>query len=101
MRIDWFDLAEGRIPPEGRTVEIAGTPVMGDFDGESRRFLLVAEPICCIGCLPSHPSASLEVESTTPVAVGAGRLWLRGRWASRIDEQGAQRWRLVEAEVLN
>lgn len=97
MLLDWLDIAEGRLPRDGTTVEIAGWPLAGAFDDETDRFVLLAEPACCAGCLPSHPLAALEVETLRPIGTRDGRLRLRGLWASRIDATGVRRCRLVAA----
>src|SRR5215831_6180566 len=61
-QLDWPDLITGHADLwDGAEVEISGWVTPIDVAERHDYFLLVPQPACCIGCLPSNPSAGVEV----------------------------------------
>jgi membrane dipeptidase len=63
-------------------------------------FLLVAQPACCIGCLPSNPTACVEVFAAAPIAVPSHSVRLAGRWCRLVDDPAGWRYQLREAQLV-
>src|SRR6185312_16352091 len=69
MRMNWQDLgAAAADAADGATVEIEGFAATIAPMDSAHRFVLAAEPGCCVGCFPGDRSATVEVFATTPVA---------------------------------
>jgi membrane dipeptidase len=83
MQLDWRDLAsEAASASIGRTVRITGWLSRPDSVG---RRVMVAEPPCCPGCLPTTAAARVEVSSAVTLRHGIVMLEgvlrrLNGRW---------------------
>jgi membrane dipeptidase len=100
MRLSWSDLGKHRADKAaGKRVEITGFALGANPWGGQDRFLLMAEPGCCEGCVPGNPLAVVEVTAGIPLKIGRGALRLRGRW--RVSsEAGDWRYQLHDAEVV-
>jgi membrane dipeptidase len=87
MRLDWPDLTAGHADLwDGAEVEISGWVTPIEVAERHDYFLLVPQPTCCIGCLPSNPSACIEVFATTAITVPAHSVRLAGRWRRLVDD---------------
>jgi membrane dipeptidase len=99
MRLDWADLGTATIDAaEGREVELVGYPVRPALADRADHFLLLPEPGCCAGCVPSDPLGAVEVRATAIVPLDAA-LGLRGVWRVRR-EGGSWRYGLDAARPL-
>jgi len=100
MRLSWRDLGAPRADKaHGKPVEIAGFPLTALPAATADRFLLMAEPGCCAGCVPNNPLAVVEIAGARPLRLGNGALRLRGTWQVSSDPDG-WRYRLHAAEVV-
>src|SRR5829696_5773613 len=91
MRLSWRDLGTPRADKvRGKPVEITGFPVTILPTATADRFLLMAEPGCCQGCVPNNPLAVVEVVADRPIKLGNGTLRLSGTWQVSSDPDG---WR--------
>jgi membrane dipeptidase len=101
MRLDWPDLMTGYADLwDGAEVEISGWVTLIDVAERHGYFLLVPQPACCIGCLPSNPSACIEVFATTAIAVPAHSVRLAGRWRRLVDDPTGWRYQLRDARLV-
>jgi membrane dipeptidase len=100
MRLSWTDLGKQRADrAHGKRVEITGFALEGSPRGGQDRFLLMAEPGCCQGCVPNNPLAIVEILAARPLKTGGGALRLRGGWRVSSDTDG-WRYQLHEAELV-
>lgn len=91
MRLSWTDLGKSRAgKADGRRVEITGFVLAASALGGDERFLLMAEPGCCPGCVPDNPEAVVEVLARQPMKRADGAVTLDGIWRVSADDQG---WR--------
>jgi membrane dipeptidase len=101
MQIDWCDVRTGLADLwDGADVEISGWVALIDVAERHDYFLLVAKPTCCIGCLPSDPSACVEVFAAEPVASPPRSVRLAGRWRRLIDDPAGWRYQLRDARLV-
>jgi hypothetical protein len=74
MQLGWEDIAAGNASAlVGRIVRLEGWLSGPDLAG---RRVVVAEPPCCPGCLPSPAAARVHVAPITPI--GSGPVILEG-----------------------
>jgi membrane dipeptidase len=100
MRLSWRDLGRPRADrAHGRAVEISGFPVTILPTATADRFLMMAEPGCCAGCVPNNPLAVVEIVAERPVRLGNGTVRLSGTWHVSPDPDG-WRYQLHDAEVI-
>src|ERR1700730_11329884 len=101
MQIDWCDLTSGRADLfDGAEVEISGWIGAIDVAEHHGYFLLLEEPICCLGCLPSNPSACVEVFAAAAIAAPPHSVRLTGQWRRLIDDPAGWRYQLRDARVV-
>lgn len=99
MQLRWNDLGRPRADrADGRTVEITGFPLAALAVSSADRFLLMAEPGCCQGCVPRNQLAVVEVSADRPLKLGNGRLTVSGTWRVSSDPE-CWRYRLENAEL--
>lgn len=100
MRLSWNDLGKRRGDrAHGRRVEITGFALGASAWGGAYRFLLMAEPGCCEGCVPNNPRAVVEVCARQPITIARGALRLGGTWQVSFESDG-WRYRLQDAEMV-
>lgn len=74
MKLHWRDLGSPRADrADGRSVELTGFPLPVLPLPAADRFVMVAEPGCCAGCVPANPLAVVEVLADQPLKLAAGR----------------------------
>jgi len=101
VQIDWSDLRTGLADLwDGAEIEIIGWVAPIDVAEHHDYFLLVVEPTCCIGCLPSNPTACVEVFATEPIAPAARPVRLIGRWHRLVDDPAGWRYQLRHARLV-
>ena len=99
--LDWTEIATAAADHyDSDMVEIAGFMAPAEPDDAHRYFLLVAEPVCCIGCWPSDPLAVVEVFAATPVPAEGRAVRLRGRWRLLTDDPAGWRYQLRDARLI-
>lgn len=99
MQLRWNDLGRPRADrADSRTVEIAGFPLTPLAVSSADRFLLMAEPGCCQGCVPRNRLAVVEVSADRPLKLGSGKLTVSGTWRVSSDPE-RWRYRLENAEL--
>ncbi len=84
---------------DGRSVEVEGWSYPLGEPGPSWYFALLAEPGCCLGCLPRDPSERIEVFAAEPVAAGRA-VRLRGSWRWLSDDAAGWRYQLHDARLV-
>ena len=100
MQIDWCDLRTGLADLwDGAEVEISGWVAPIDIAERYDYFLLVAEPTCCFGCLPSSPTACFEVFAAEPIPSPARSVRLIGRWRRLVGDPAGWRYQLRDARL--
>ena len=100
MRLSWDDLGKRRADKaNGARVEITGFALGASAWGGHDRFLLMAEPGCCAGCVPDNPLAVVEVAAREPLSIGNGALRLSGTWHVSFEAAG-WRYQLRDAEIM-
>ena len=100
MRLSWRDLGTARADKaDGTSVEIVGFALGTGLSGGDDRFLMIAEPGCCQGCVPNNPLAVVEVLARQPLRTANGALKLSGIWCVSRDLDG-WRYRLRDAEPV-
>src|SRR4051812_44549080 len=100
MRLSWRDLGTPRADrAHGKAVEISGFPVTILPTPTSERFLLMAEPGCCAGCVPNNPLAVIEVVADRSLKLGNSTVRLKGTLHVSADAE-AWRYQLHAAEVM-
>jgi membrane dipeptidase len=100
MRLSWRDLGMPRADrAHGKAVEISGFPVTILPTATADRFLLMAEPGCCAGCVPNNALAVVEVVAARPLKLGNGMLRFSGTWQVSSDAD-AWRYQLHAAEAM-
>lgn len=101
MRVEWSEIGDGRADRhDGASVMITGWPSIASDGTEASYVLLVPEPACCRGCLPSDPSATVEVLAVAPIPVAGAPVTLRGTWRRLHDDPLGWRYRLTDAVLL-
>src|ERR1700730_13699278 len=101
MQIDWRDLRTGLADLwDGAEVEISGWIAPIDVAEHCDYFLLVAQPTCCIGCLPSNPTACFEVFAAEPILSSAHSVRLIGQWRRLVDDPAGWRYQLRDARLV-
>jgi membrane dipeptidase len=102
MQIDWCDLRTGLADLwDGAEVEISGWVAPIDVAERPGYFLLVAQPTCCIGCLPSNPTAGFEVFAGEPIPSRSGPVRLIGRWLRLVNDPAGWRYQLRDARLVD
>lgn len=100
MRLSWNDLGKPRADKaDGKRVEITGFALGASAWGGNDRFLMMAEPGCCEGCVPNNPLAVVEVLARQPMKLANGALRLSGTWHVSPDVEG-WRYQLHDAETV-
>jgi len=90
MRLSWKDLGTPRADrAHARPVELSGFALTLAPVKEADYFLLMAEPGCCAGCVPSNRLAVVEVFANQAIVLD-GKLQLSGTWHLSGDADG---WR--------
>ena len=101
MRLEWNSLASGQADAaDGAIVELYGFPATPALATHAARFVLLAEPPCCPGCLPADPLAAVEVTAAMALPMHQGALRLEGLWRVRRRAAG-WRYRLDAARPLD
>jgi len=98
MPISWSDLATGHAEAmDGAAVELVGWMAAAEVADRHGYFLLVPEPICCLGCLPRDPLRSVEVFARLPIAASGRPLRLAGRLRCLTGDPAGWRYQLRDA----
>ncbi|HUN47913.1 MAG TPA: membrane dipeptidase [Stellaceae bacterium] len=101
MRLDWPGLKDGRADAlDGAEVEILGWMAPVEVADVHDYFLLTPEPICCIGCLPSDPTACLEIFAETPLPPRGRPARLVGQLRRLVDDPAGWRYQLRAARLV-
>lgn len=101
MRVEWSEIGDGRTDRhDGASVTLTGWPFIASDAAEASYVLLAPEPACCRGCLPSDPSATVEVFAAAPIPVAGTPVTLRGTWRRLHDDPLGWRYRLTNAVLL-
>ena len=98
--LDWAEIvtaAADRL--DGLEVEVTGFMAPPEPDAAHDYFLLLAEPMCCIGCWPADPLAAVEVFAAEPLPAEGHSVRLAGRWC-RLDEPDGWRYQLRGARLI-
>ena len=98
--LDWAEIvtaAADRL--DGLEVEVTGFMAPPEPDAAHDYFLLLAEPMCCIGCWPADPLAAVEVFAAVPLPAEGHSVRLAGRWC-RLDEPDGWRYQLRGARLI-
>src|SRR5260370_40677838 len=99
--VDWPDLANGRADLlDGMDVEISGWIAPIDIAEHHDYFLLVPEPVCCLGCLPNNPFACVEVFAAGAIASQPRLVRLVGGWRRPVDDAAGWRYPLRGARLV-
>lgn len=99
VHIGWHELGLPRAEQAaGAAVELHGFPAPLTAGSTARRFLLTAEPGCCLGCAPRDSLAAVSVFAAQPVPMQAGALRLSGTWRVAAATEGP-RYELHEAST--
>ena len=100
-RLDWTAIATAAADRfDGTEVEIIGFMAPPEPDDSHDYFLLLAEPVCCIGCWPNDPLAVVEVFAAVPLAAEGRAVRLVGRWCRLIDDPAGWRYQLRDARLI-
>ncbi|HEY4171035.1 MAG TPA: membrane dipeptidase [Reyranella sp.] len=100
MRLSWRDLGKPRADKaHGKTVEVTGFPVTILPTPTADHFLMMAEPGCCQGCVPSNPLAVIEVIAEEPLKIGYGAVRVTGTLRVESDPEG-WRYQIHGAELV-
>jgi membrane dipeptidase len=101
MQIDWPDLTSGRADLlDGAEVEISGWVAPIDAAERHDYFLFVAQPTCCFGCLPTDPSACVEVFAGSAIRPQPQSVRLVGQWRRLVDDPAGWRYQLRDARLV-
>lgn len=92
--LSWHDLAAGA---DASAVSIDGFAPTALLT--TRHFVLLPEPSCCSGCVPTNRLATVEVLATSPVPLRGQPLRLAGRWRIARDETEGWRYQLHDARL--
>ena len=99
-RLDWVQIATAAADRfDGREVEITGFMAPAEPDDSHDYFLLLAEPMCCIGCWPADPLAAVEVFAAVPLPAEGHAVRLAGRWRL-LDDPAGWRYQLQDARLI-
>ncbi len=99
--LDWAQIAAAEADRyDSEMVEIAGFMAPAEPADAHGYFLLLAEPMCCIGCWPSDPLAAVEVFATVPIPAEGRAVRLVGRWCRVIEDPAGWRYQLREARLI-
>jgi membrane dipeptidase len=102
VEIHWRDLRTGLADLwDGAEVEISGWAAPIDIAERHEYFLLVEQPTCCIGCLPSNPTGCVEVFAANPIAPAARPVRLAGQWRRLVDDPAGWRYQLRDARLVD
>lgn len=85
---------------DGQTIEVEGWVYPLGAPGPSSYFALIAEPPCCVGCLPREPEQRIEVFAAKAVAAAGRAVRLKGRWRCLAGDAAGWRYQLHDARVL-
>ncbi|HEV2675029.1 MAG TPA: membrane dipeptidase [Aliidongia sp.] len=89
MDLDWIDIATAAADwLDGQAVELVGFMAPAEPDDRHGYFLLLAEPMCCVGCWPADPLAAVEVFAIVPIPAEGRAVRLAGRWSLSGDPDG-------------
>lgn len=98
LRLSWSALVDGSADHhDGQPVTVAGWPVTADEATEARYCLLVPEPGCCGGCVPSDPTLCIEVLASRPIPVDGRKIVLHGVFRRLHDDACGWLYRLDDA----
>jgi membrane dipeptidase len=98
--LDWMTITTAAADRfDGRAIELAGFMAPPEPDAAHAYFLLLAEPMCCVGCWPADPLAAVEVFAAEPVPAEGRAVRLVGRW-SLVDEPDGWRYQLRDARLV-
>jgi membrane dipeptidase len=99
--LDWMEIATAAADRyDNDIVEIAGFMAPAEPDDTHGYFLLVAEPVCCIGCWPTDPLAVVEVFAAEPVPAEGRAVRLQGCWHLLVDDPAGWRYQLRDARLI-
>jgi membrane dipeptidase len=102
IEIHWRDLRTGLADLwDGAEVEISGWVAPIEIAEHHDYLLLVAQATCCIGCLPSNPTACVEVFAAEPIAPAARPVRLAGRWRRLVDDPAGWHYQLRDARLVD
>jgi len=101
ITLDWMEIATAAADRyDTDTVEIVGFMAPAEPDDAHSYFLLVTEPVCCIGCWPTDPLAVVEVFAAVPVPAEGRAVRLSGRWSLLTDDPAGWRYQLRDARLI-
>ena len=101
ITLDWAEIATASADRyDGDMVEISGFMAPAEPDDTHSYFLLVAEPVCCIGCWPTDPLAVVEVFAAVPIPAEGRAVRLSGRWCRLVDDPAGWRYQLRDARLI-
>ena len=99
--LDWTQIATAAADRlDGAEVELTGFMAPAEPDETHGYFLLLAEPVCCIGCWPKDPLAVVEVFAALPLPAEGRAVRLAGRWRRLVDDPTGWRYQLNDARLI-
>lgn len=101
MRVSWTDIFDRAADAfDGAEVELGGWPITAEPAAAASYLLLMPEPACCAGCLPSDPRRCVEVFAADALPLAAGHLTLHGRLRRLEADPNGWRYQLIEARAV-
>ncbi|GGF45112.1 hypothetical protein GCM10011611_59450 [Aliidongia dinghuensis] len=99
--VDWTEIATAAADRlDGREVELMGFMAPPEPNDRHDYFLLLAEPMCCVGCWPRDPLAAVEVFTAEAVPAEGCAVRLVGRWHRQRGEPDSWRYQLRDARLV-
>jgi membrane dipeptidase len=100
VQLNWNDLGTVRAEgAHGATIEFSGFIAIAAAAGRTNHCLLVAEPPCCVGCVPRDPLSAVEVFAASPIPVTGRAVRLIGTWRLRNDDTDRWCYQLHDARL--
>jgi len=97
-RLDWTAIATADADRlDGTDVEIIGFMAAAEPDDSHDYFLLLAEPVCCIGCWPNDPWPWSRCSPPRRWRPRGGRCGWPGAGAVLVDDPAGWRYQLRDA----
>jgi len=98
MLVSWPELASAAADAlDGGEIELVGWMAPAEIAERHDYFLLVPEPICCIGCLPRDPLRAVEVFARAGIASQGRPVRLVGRLRCLDGDPAGWRYQLRDA----
>ena len=102
VEIHWRDLRTGLADLwDGADVEISGWVAPIEIADRHDYFLLVAQPTCCVGCLPCNPTVCVEVFAAEPIGPESCAVRLAGRWRRLVNDPAGWHYQLRDARLVD